>query len=82
MKLNEKYRIIATSSITNELVIYDFTGIKLVMSTREEGRVQAIEFSKDEKIMAVGGVERYIVIYQISDGGNNTNRLEELGPND
>ena len=42
LKLNEKSRLIATSSAANELVIYDFTGTKLVMSTREEGLVQAI----------------------------------------
>ena len=55
LKLNEKNRIIATSSMTQELVIADFTGIKIVMSTREQGKVESIEFSKDDKIMAVGG---------------------------
>ena len=55
LKLSERNRIIAMSSMANELVIYDFTCVKIIMSTREEGRVHAIEFSKDEKIMAVGG---------------------------
>ena len=31
--------------------------------------------------MAVGGTEKYIAIYEISDGGNTINRMEELGPN-
>lgn len=35
LKLNEKNRVIATSSATQELVIIDFTGINIVMSTRE-----------------------------------------------
>lgn len=56
MKLTEKNRLIATSSMANELVVYDFTGIKIILSTREEGRLNAIEFSPDERIMAVGGV--------------------------
>ena len=47
LRLSEKSRIIATSSAANELVIYDFTGIKIIMSTREEGRINAIEFSHD-----------------------------------
>ena len=81
LKLNERSRLIATSSATNEFVIYDFTGAKLIMSTREEGRVHAIEFSKDEKTMAVGGSEGYVAIYEISDGGTSINRMEELGPN-
>lgn len=51
------------------------------MSTREEGRVHAIDFHKDEKIMAVGGTEKYIAMYEITDGGNIINRVEELGPN-
>jgi WD40 repeat protein len=34
LKLSEKNRLIATSSTNNELVIYDFSGIKIVMSTR------------------------------------------------
>lgn len=55
LKLSEKNRLIASSSAANELVVYDFTGIKIIMSTREEGRVNAIEFSNDERIMAVGG---------------------------
>lgn len=42
LKLSEKNRIIATSSLANELVIHDFTGIKIVMSTREDGRLNAI----------------------------------------
>lgn len=81
LKLNERNRLIATSSTANELVVYDFTGIKLIMSTREEGRVHSIEFSKDEKIMAAGGVEKYVAIYEILDGGNTVRRMEELGPN-
>lgn len=47
LKLSEKNRLIASSSAANELVVYDFTGIKILMSTREEGRVNAIEFSYD-----------------------------------
>lgn len=80
MRLNEKHRLIATSSTANEMVIADFTGIKIIMSTREEGRVQAIEFSKDDKMMALGGTEKYIAMYEIMDGGNVVNRKEELGP--
>ena len=34
LKISEKNRLIATSSNNNELVIYDFSGIKIVMSTR------------------------------------------------
>jgi len=55
LKLSERNRFIATCSAANELVIQDFTGIKIIMSTREEGRVSAIAFSQDEKYMAVGG---------------------------
>lgn len=45
------------------------------MSTREEGRVHSIEFSKDEKVMAIGGTEKYIALYEISDGGNTVSRM-------
>lgn len=34
LKLSEKNRFIVTSSTANELVIQDFTGIKIIMSTR------------------------------------------------
>ena len=75
LKLSEKNRLIATSSNTNELVIYDFTGIKIVMSTREEGKVNAIAFSNDDKLMAVGGTEKYVVIYEIANSSS-VNRSE------
>ena len=42
LRLSERNRIIAMSSMANELVIYDFTCVKILMSTREEGRVHAI----------------------------------------
>lgn len=35
LRLNEKSRIIATSSVANELVINDYTAVKIIMSTRE-----------------------------------------------
>lgn len=73
LKLSEKSRFIATSSVANELVIHDFTGIKIVMSTREEGRVYAIAFSVDEKLMAVGGAEKYVAIYEVINS-NTVNR--------
>lgn len=79
LRLSEKNRLIATSSAANELVIYDFTGIKIVMSTREEGRIHAIEFSPDEKVMAVGGAEKYVALYEINSSGV-VSRREELGP--
>ena len=72
LKLSEKNRLIASSSAANELVVYDFTGIKILMSTREEGRVNAIEFSNDERIMAVGGAEKYVVLYDISSSNTVT----------
>jgi WD40 repeat protein len=78
LKLSERSRLIATSSSNNELVIYDFTGIKIVMSTREEGRVNAIAFSQDEKLMAAGGAEKYVVIYEVGNSSS-LNRTEELG---
>ena len=78
MKLSEKNRFIATSSMANELVINDFTGIKIVMSTREEGRVNAIQFSLDEKVMAVGGAEKYVALYDITNA-NSVNRSVQLG---
>ena len=81
MKLSEKNRLICTASSANELVVVDFTGINILMSTREEGRVQAIDFSKDEKTLAVGGTEKYIVMYDISESGSTISRKEELGPN-
>jgi len=46
----------ATSSSANELVMYDYTGFNVVMSTREEGRINTIDFSHDERTIAVGGV--------------------------
>ena len=57
-------------------MIVDFTGIKIIMSTKEEGKVESIEFNKDEKIMAVGGSEKYIAIYHVGEGGNSINRME------
>ena len=47
LKLSERSRVIATCSMANELVVHDFTGIRIVMSTQEEGRLNAIEFSPD-----------------------------------
>jgi hypothetical protein len=44
MKINDKNKIIVMSSANNELVVYDFTGIKMIMSTRDEGKVNAIAF--------------------------------------
>lgn len=35
--------MVMTSS-NSELVVYDFTGIKLILSTRDEGRVNAVAF--------------------------------------
>ena len=55
LKISNKARIFASSSTANELVVHDITGTNIVMSTREEGRVYAIDFSKDDKLMAVGG---------------------------
>lgn len=43
------------------------------MSTREEGRVYAIAFSHDEKFMAVGGAEKYVAIYEVTNS-NSVNR--------
>ena len=48
------------------------------MSTREEGRINAIEFSHDEKILAVGGNEKYVVLFDITNNSV-VNRTEELG---
>ena len=42
------------------------------MSTREEGRINAIEFSQDEKVMAVGGADKYVVIYEIANSNTVT----------
>ena len=47
MKLSEKNRMVATSSVANEFVLYDYTGFSVVMSSREEGRINAIDFSHD-----------------------------------
>lgn len=34
LKLNERNRIIATSSVSQDLVIVDYTGIKIILSTK------------------------------------------------
>ena len=44
MKINDKNKIIVMSSMNNEFVVYDFTGIKMIMSTRDEGKINAIAF--------------------------------------
>jgi len=36
--------------------VYDFTGIKIILSTRDEGKVHAIAFDEKDKFMAIGGV--------------------------
>lgn len=45
------------------------------MSTREEGKINAIAFSHDEKLMAVGGAEKYVVIYEVVNSSS-VNRSE------
>lgn len=64
------------TSSNSELVVYDFTGIKLILSTRDEGRVNAVAFDEKDRFMAVGGNEKFVVTYKIENGGNSLNRSE------
>ena len=55
LKINDRNKIIVMSSMNNEFVVYDFTGIKMIMSTRDEGKINAIAFDEKDKYMAIGG---------------------------
>ena len=47
------------------MVVYDFTGIKLILSTRDEGKIHAVAFDPYDRFMAVGGEEKYAIVYKI-----------------
>jgi hypothetical protein len=55
LKINDRNKIIVMSSMNNEFLVYDFTGIKMIMSTRDEGKINAIAFDEKDRYMAIGG---------------------------
>lgn len=46
----------------------------MIMSTRDEGKINAIAFDEKDRYMAIGGGEKYIATFKLENQGNTITR--------